>query len=194
MRYVTVKQPTQEPVPLSGFTTFNVLAPAVVPGEMVMLAVNVRELTKVVEFTVTPDPNVAFAPTRKCVPSTSTDRVVPLAPVLGAVDAGTGAGLILRHPAHVAERPPVITVTSRVPIGAVAVAFTLVASVLLSTKVVEPTVTPVPDTEAVAPDSKLVPFMIRFRVPPWPTALGFTEAIVGPPLPLTVKMPFPVLF
>ena len=55
---VTAKQPTHEPVPLSGFTTFTVLAPAVAPEEIVMLAVSLPELTKVVECTVTPDPNL----------------------------------------------------------------------------------------------------------------------------------------
>jgi hypothetical protein len=76
---------------------------------------------------------------------------------------------------------------------AVVVALTLIVSLLLLTKVVETTVTPVPDTEVVAPDWKLVPFTVRFRVPPWPSAFGLTEEMVGTPvLPVTVRMPFPV--
>ena len=56
MCYVTVKQPTQRAVPLSRLVTFTVLAPVVVPEEIVMLAVSLPELTNVVEFTVMPDP------------------------------------------------------------------------------------------------------------------------------------------
>ena len=64
---------------------------------------------------------------------------------------------------------------------------------MVLTKVVETSVTPVPDTEVVAPDWKLVPFTVRVRVPPWPSAFGLTEEMVGPPvLPVTVRMPFPV--
>jgi len=51
-----VKQPTHEPVPLSGLTTVTVRTPVVLPDEMVMFAVSLPELTKVVEFTVTPAP------------------------------------------------------------------------------------------------------------------------------------------
>jgi len=77
--------------------------------------------------------------------------------------------------------------------GAVAVAFTLMVNLMLLTKAVETTVTPDPDTEVVAPDWKLVPFTVRVRVPPWPSAFGLTEETVGPPVvPVIVKMPFPV--
>jgi hypothetical protein len=189
-----VKQPTQDPVPLSGLTTFTVLAPVVVPEEMVILAVSFPELMNVVEFTVTPEPNLALAPARKFEPRMSTERVIPLAPLFGEVDVGFGAGLIVRHPVHVAEPPPAVTVTSRAPTGAVAAAFTLIVSLVLLTKLVETTVTPVPDTDVVAPDWKLLPFTVRFRVPPWPSAFGLTEEMVGPPaVAPTVKMPFPAL-
>ena len=192
-RYVTVKQPTQEPVPLSGLTTFTVLTPVVVPEAMVILAVSLPELMNVVEFTVTPDPNLAMAPARKLEPRMSTFRVTPLAPLFGDVDVGAGAGLMVRHPVHVAEPPPVVTVTSRAPTGAVAAALTLIVSLVLLTKVVETTVTPVPDTDVVAPDWKLVPFTVSVRVPPWPSLFGLTEEMVGAPvLPVTVRMPFPV--
>ena len=81
---------------MSGFTTFTVLAPAVAPEEIVMLAVSLPELTKVVECTVTPEPNVAFAPARKFEPRMSTDSVVPLDPVFGEVEVGVGAAWIVR--------------------------------------------------------------------------------------------------
>jgi hypothetical protein len=75
----------------------------------------------------------------------------------------------------------------------VAAAFTLIVSLMLLTKVVETTVTPVPDTDVVAPDWKLVPFTVSVRVPPWPSLFGLTEEMVGAPaLPVTVRMPFPV--
>ena len=188
-----MKQPTQEPVPLSGLTTFTVLTPVVVPEAIVILAVSLVELTKVIEFSVMPAPNLAVAPAWKREPRMSTERVAPLAPVFGEVDVGAGAGVIVRHPVHVAEPAPVITVTFRAPMGAVAVAFTLMVNLMLLTKAVETTVTPDPDTEVVAPDWKLVPFTARVRVPPWPSAFGLTEEMVGPPvLPVTVRMPFPV--
>ena len=103
LRYVTVKQPAHEPVPLSELTTVTVRTPVVVPGAIVMFAVSLPELTKVVEFTMTPAPNLALAPARKFEPRTSTERVVPLAPWAGEVDVGAGAGWIVRHPVHVAN-------------------------------------------------------------------------------------------
>ena len=54
--YVTAKQPTQRPVPLSRLITFTVRAPVVVLDEIVMFAVSLPELTNVVEFTVIPEP------------------------------------------------------------------------------------------------------------------------------------------
>lgn len=183
----------QRPVPLSRLITFTVLAPVVVLEEIVMLAVSLPELTKVIEFTVIPDPKRTVAPARKFEPTMSRKRVAPLAPVFGEVDVTTGAGRIVRHPAHVVEFPPVVTVTSRAPVGAVAAAFTLMDSLVLLTKAVETTVTPVPDTVMVAPDWKLVPFTAKVRVPFWPSALGLTDEIVGPPaLAPTVRMPLPV--
>jgi hypothetical protein len=188
-----VKQPTQEPVPLSGLITFTVLPPVVVPEEIVILAVSLVELTKVVEITVMPDPNLAMAPDRNLEPRTSTDRVVPLAPLFGEVDVTTGEGLIVRHPAHVVEPATVMTVTSRGPTAAVASAFTLIVSLMLLMKVVETTVTPVPDTDVVAPAWKLLPFTDRVRVPAWPSVFGLTDEIVGAPVfPVIVRMPFPV--
>ena len=178
---------------MSELTTFTVLTPAVVPEAMVILAVSRVELTNVVELTVMPAPNLAMAPAWKCDPRMSTERVAPLAPLFGEVDVGAGAGSMVRHPVQMAEPAPVVTVMLRAPIGAVAVAFTLMVNLMLLTKVVETTVTPVPDTEVVAPDWKLVPFTARVRVPPWPSALGLTEETVGPPaLAPTVKMSFPV--
>src|SRR6266540_3958925 len=190
--YVTVKHPTQRPVPLSGLITFTVLASVVVPEEIVMRTVSLPAFTKVVEFTVIPDPKRATAPGWKLDPRTSTERGVPLVPLFGEVDVGFGAGSIVRHPAHVAEPPPVVTVTSRSPTGAVAAAFTFTDSLLLLTKVVETTVTPVPDTDVVAPDWKLVPFTAMVRVPAWPSVFGLRDEIVGPPA-VTVRTPFPVL-
>jgi hypothetical protein len=160
-----VKHPTQLPVPLSGLITFTVLVPVVVPAEIVMRAVSFVELTNVVELTVIPEPKRATAPAWKFDPRMSTDRVVPLAPRVGDADVGFGAGSIVRHPVHVAEPPLVVTVTSRAPIGAVAAAFTLTLSLPLLTKVVDTTVTPVPDTDVVAPDWKLVPFTATVLVP-----------------------------
>jgi len=67
---------------------------------------------------------------------------------------------------------------------------TLIVSVLLLTKVEETTVTPVPETDAVAPDWKLAPFIVKVRVPPWPSVFGLTDDTLGPPV--TVRMPVPV--
>src|SRR4029079_5617588 len=109
---------------------------------MVMFAVSLPELTKVVEFTVTPAPNVALTPARKFDPRTSTERVVPLAPWLGWVDGVPGSAWIARHAVQVADCPPDVTVTSRLPTGAVAAALTLILSVVLVTKEHANNVTP----------------------------------------------------
>jgi hypothetical protein len=174
--------------------TFTVLLPVVVPEETVMLTVSLPELTNVVELTVIPAPNRAVAPAWKSDPITSTESLVPLAPLAGDVEVGAGAGSIVRQSVQVADPAPSVTVTSRTPIGAVAAAFTLTVSLVLLTKVVEGTVTPVPDTEAVAPDVKLLPVTVSVRVPFWPSVFGLTDEIVGEPaLAPTVRMPFPVL-
>ena len=88
--------------------------------------------------------------------------------------------------------PPEVTVRSRDPTGAVAVAFTLMDRLVLLTKAVETTETPVPDTVVVAPGWKLVPFTDRVRVPFWPSVFGLTDEMVGPPEPI-VRTPLPVL-
>jgi hypothetical protein len=65
----TVKQFVHEPLPASGLVTVTLPAPVVAPAETVMLAVTEVEDTKVVEFTVIPDPeNVAAAPLTNPVP------------------------------------------------------------------------------------------------------------------------------
>ena len=177
--YVTAKQPTQRPAPLSRLVTFTVLAPEVVPEEIVMLAVSLPELTNVVELTVIPDPKRAVAPAWKFEPKMFTERAAPLAPMFGEVDATTGAGRIVRQPRHMAAPPPDVTVMSRAPTRAVVVAFTLMDSLVLLTKAVETTVTPVPDTVVVAPGWKLAPFTDRVRVPFWPSVFGLTDEMVG---------------
>jgi hypothetical protein len=67
----TVKQLLHEPLPASGFVTVTLPAPVVAPAETVMLAVSEVADTKVVEFTVIPDPvNVAAALDTNPVPVT----------------------------------------------------------------------------------------------------------------------------
>ena len=192
--HVTEKHPTQEPVPLSGLITLTVLAPAVVPEAIAICAVSFPGFTNVTDPTVMPDPNFAIAPAAKFEPRMSTEIVAPLAPLFGDVEVGTGRGSIVRHPGHVPDPPPVVTVTSRPPVGAVPAALTLTVSFVPLTKVVETTVTPVPETEAVAPLWKLAPFTVSVRVPPCPRVLGLSDETVGAPVfPVIVKMPVPVL-
>jgi hypothetical protein len=131
--------------------TLTVLAPAVVPEAIAIFAVSFPELTNVTDCTVTPDPNLATAPATKFEPRMSTEMVAPLPPLFGEVEVGTGRGSIVRHAEQVPDPAPVVTVTSRTPVGAVAAALTLTVSFVLLTKVVESTVTPVPETDAVAP-------------------------------------------
>ncbi len=65
----TVKQLLHEPFPASGLVTVTFPAPVVAPAETVMLAVSEVEDTKVVEFTVIPDPEKAdVAPEANPVP------------------------------------------------------------------------------------------------------------------------------
>jgi hypothetical protein len=70
----TVKHELHEPLPASGLVTVTFPAPVVAPAETVMLAVSEVEETKVVEFTVIPDPEKAdVAPETKPVPVTVID-------------------------------------------------------------------------------------------------------------------------
>ena len=76
---------------MSELITVTVRAPVVVAAAIFTFAVNLVDETNVVETTVTPDPNLAIAPARKCEPRMSTDMVVPRTPLPGDVDVGSGA-------------------------------------------------------------------------------------------------------
>lgn len=63
--YVTVNIPVPVPDCPSGFVTVTSLVPADASESIVILTVSCVELTKLVELTVIPDPNVTVAHTYK---------------------------------------------------------------------------------------------------------------------------------
>jgi hypothetical protein len=190
---LTVKQPEQVAgASPSLFVTVKLLAPVVAFEATVILAVSWVELTKLVELTVMPVPeNEAVAPFRKLVPLTATFWLVaPWPRELGLAEVAVGPLFTVKQPEQVAGAEPslFVTLTLRAPVVAPELIVTFAVSWVELTKLVELTVTPVPEKDAVAPFRKLVPLRATFwLVAPWPSAFGFVEVTVG--APLTVKQP-----
>src|SRR5437867_11509564 len=77
---------------------------------------------------------------------------------LGSVPVTVGLGLTVKHPVHEPDWVSVlVTVTLRAPVVAVGVIVMLAVTWVVSTKVVEFTVMPVPENDATAPWAKFVP-------------------------------------
>ena len=84
--------------------------------------------------------------------------------------AGTGPTSTVRQPAH-APTPPseLVTVTFRGPVGALVTTLTRTVRVVEFTTIGLVRATPEPDTETVAPVTKLVPVIVASSlVTPWP--------------------------
>jgi hypothetical protein len=111
-------------------------------------------LLTVVEFTVIPEPENATAP-----PLTNPVPVIamfwllaPVASALGLAAVTPGAALIVNAPAPTAvELSGLVTVMLRVPVAADELTLTLAVIDVALLTVVEPTVTPDPETETTAP-------------------------------------------
>jgi hypothetical protein len=179
----TVKQLAHEPFPASGFVTVTLLVPVVALEETVMLAVREVEETNVVEFTVIPVPEKdAAAPLTNPVPVIVIDWLdAPWPRELGLVDETVGAALTVKQ----LEHEPVwvsgfVIVTLLVPVVAFEATVTFAVMEVEETNVVEFTVIPVPENEALAPLTKFVPvIVIDWFVAPWPRELGLVEVTVG---------------
>jgi hypothetical protein len=161
----TVKQLLHEPLPASGFVTVTFPAPVVAPAETVMLAVSEVDDTKVVEFTVIPDPeNVAAAPLTNPVPAIVIDWLeVPCPREDGLVELTVGPAFTAKHPLH--EPLPesgLVTVTFPAPVVAPAETVMLAVSEVEDTKVVEFTVIPLAENVAAAPLTNPVPVIVMF--------------------------------
>ena len=151
---VTVNTPMPVAALLSGLVTVALRAPVLAAPEIVMLAVSWVALTNVVELTVIPIPeNTVLAPLSKPVPVIV--MVWPLAPCpreLGLVEVTEGAALTAKTPVPVAVvRSGLVTVTFRAPVVAAPEIVMLTVSWVELEKVVELTVTPVPENTALAP-------------------------------------------
>jgi hypothetical protein len=132
---------------------------------MVALTVNCVALTNVVEFTVMPVPeNDTVAPLTKFVPVTvPSPGPAPWEPELGFIEVVVGPVLTVKHPVH--DALPVsgfVTVTLRAPVVAPVVIVMLTVTWVALLNVVELTVMPVPENEAVAPLWKPVPVIAMF--------------------------------
>ena len=116
----------------------------------------------------------------KPVPTIVTLRLLaPVAPLLGLVEAIVGAGSTVNTAVPVVMLPsPLVTVTSRAPVGAApAIVMFAVSSVAL-TKLVELTVIPVPEKLDASdpPLAKPAPTMLTScPVAPWSSDEGLVE-------------------
>lgn len=144
-----------------------------------MLALSEVLLVKVVELTVMPVPEKeAAAPETKLVPVMVTSWFAePRARALGLVEDTVGAGAVdptvvtLKHPAQVPDSPGrrgsaegLSTLTSRAPGGASEATEMFAFSEVVLSNVVELTVMPLPENDALAPGWKLVPAMVTSRL------------------------------
>lgn len=109
---------------------------------------------------------------------------------VGAVEGGASL-FTVKHPLHVPVAPlGLVTLTSRAPGSAPVAMVTLATTVFGLWKVVEFTVIPPPEKEAVAPATKLVPVIVTsWRTEPRGRELGFVEATVGVWAVATLKQP-----
>src|SRR5438105_6775178 len=140
----------------------------------------------VCELTVTPLPNFTLAPLTKFAPMIWTCRFdAPRAPLLGTSDNTEGARSIVRQPEQTPLKGPgFVTVTSRPPIVAPLATAIVAVSWVELTKLTDFTVTPLPETDTVAPAAKFEPLTVTFAfAAPWPSALGFTDVTVGATTP-----------
>jgi hypothetical protein len=162
---LTVKHPVHVPTPASGFVTVTLPAPRAAPDDTVMFAVSCVDDTKLVVFTVIPDPEkLAEAPLTNPVPVTVTAWFVAPSPLDdGLVDVTVGVTLTVKHPVHV-PTPASGLVTRTLPAPVVAVGETLMLAVswVADTNVVEFTVTPAAENEAIAPETKPLPLIVTF--------------------------------
>src|SRR5437764_8659851 len=150
---------------LSGLVTVTSRTPDAALAATVMLAVSDVEVLKVVELTVMPVPeNVAVAPFTNPVPAmVMLWLVAPWPRELGLVEVTVGAASTVKIPVPVAEAlSGFVTVTLRDPVVAPDAMVMLTVSEVELLKVVELTVIPVPENEAVAPLTKLVPVIVTF--------------------------------
>jgi hypothetical protein len=159
----TVKALASEPVPPSELVTVTARAPVLAPDSIEIFVDSSVELTKLVDSTVMPAPNDAPAPPVKPVPLIAI--VCLLAPwlrELGLVDATVGGASTVKTPVPVAlVVSGFVTVTLRTPVLAFDAIVTFALTSVELTKLVEFTVTPVPENEAASPVpfSKFVPLI-----------------------------------
>jgi hypothetical protein len=118
----------------------------------------------VTELTVTPPENETVAPLAKLVPFTVTFWVVPCATDDGLTEVTVGPLFTVKQPEQVAGAEPslFVTLTLRAPVVAPELMVMLAVRWLEFTKVVEFTVIPVPENDAAAPFTKLVPVTVTF--------------------------------
>jgi hypothetical protein len=159
---VTVKQLVQVPVPAFGLVTVTFLAPVGPPAAIVMLTVSWVALLNVVVLTEMPEPeNKTVAPLTNPVPVMTTFPVVPEPLDAGLVEVGIGAAATVNAPVFVRVPPSgFVTVTSLLPVVAVAAIVMLTVSCVALLNVVELTVIPDPENVTVAPLTKFVPVIV----------------------------------
>jgi hypothetical protein len=189
----TVKQPVQVAVPWSGLVTVTFLVPVAAVLSIETLAViDPPLLATEIELTVMPPPNETFAPLAKFAPVTVMFWfVAPWPREVGLTEEIVGPAFTVKQPVQVpVPWSGLVTVTSLAVVFAFAVTVTLTV-IRVEDTVGVPKLTPVPETDTLAPVAKLLPLIVTvWLVAPWPSELGLTEEIVGPAF--TVKQPVQV--
>ncbi len=148
-----------ESVPPSGLVTVTVRLPVLAKDSIETFAFSSVELTKVVDSTITPEPNEELAPPAKPLPLMTTVSVPFLLPEFGLADSTFGSALTVNPPASVSTPPSgLVTVTVRAPVLAPASTETFADSSVELTKVVDSTVMPEPNDD-VAPLTKPLPLI-----------------------------------
>jgi hypothetical protein len=187
-----VKQLAHDPFPASGLVTVTLRVPVVALEASVTFAVSEVAETNVVEFTVIPVPEkAAVAPLTNPVPVIVIDWLeAPWPRELGLVEDTVGPALTVKHPVHEPDCVSgFVTVTFREPVVAFEVSVTFAVSEVAETNVVEFTVIPVPEKDAVAPDTKFVPVIVMFWPDAlWPRELGLVDETVGAGSTVTVEL------
>jgi len=170
--------------------TDTACVPSVAPDAMVKFAVMVEAFTTVTCDTVTPVPLTAtLAPETKFVPVKVTAAAVPCLPLEGDIETRDGVpALTVKF--TVPEVPPeVVTDTVRAPSVAPDAMVKFAVMVEALTTLTCDTVTPVPLTATVAPDTKFVPVNVTAVAVPCLPLVVEIDASDG--VALTVKLMVP---
>jgi hypothetical protein len=164
-----------------GVVTLTVLALSVAPAVMVKFAVTVVEFTTVMPPAVTPVPDTVTAdvPVR-FVPVKVTGTLVPLMPVLGAIEVSVGVGGAVTVNTTLPVVPIGVTTATFLAERVAPAAIVNVVVTVVGVTVKAPTVIPVPDTVTAVAPVRPVPLRVTGTLVPLTPVAGAIEDRPGP--------------